>query len=75
MSTKEITEKTALPISLIIVVASVLIWGVRLEGRVDANERVIKDQRDDQTEFNRTVKSIDIRLSHIEGKLGLNSRQ
>jgi hypothetical protein len=66
-----LTEKTTLPISLVIVAISVAIWLIRLEGRVDAQAQTTTRLDSDRTEVSKVVKRIDRRLSNIEGRLGL----
>lgn len=60
-----ITEKTAIPISLVIAIIGAAIYISDIHAHVD---EIINQQ----SEYRETLKHIDQRLSRIEGKLGVN---
>jgi hypothetical protein len=77
---KQITEKTALPVSMVLVIVTAVVWFVRLEGRVDANSDKLKGTGDLQKEMinqqektNNLFRLIEGRLGRIEGRLGVRS--
>lgn len=72
MTVKQITERTAIPISLVVIVIGVAIWGVRLEGKVTAQEQNITSYERMFEKILDAQLQIDRRLARIEGKLGVN---
>lgn len=61
----EISEKTVVPISLVLVLMGAVFWLSQIHSRMDEIEQI-------ENEYNGTIKHIDQRLSRIEGKLGVN---
>lgn len=57
-----LSEKTRVPVSLVIIIVTVVVWFIRLEGRVDAQAKQID-----------ALTSIDRRLARIEGRLGIST--
>ena len=67
---REITENTALPISLIIIVVGTVAWLTRLHALTLSNCARIAELDRKQDVFNSIMQNIDNRLNRIEGKLG-----
>lgn len=67
---KLITERTAIPISLVVVLVGGVLWFARLEAKVDAASNL----QADQIQLAHTLNRIDRRLSRMEGKLGIFGR-
>jgi hypothetical protein len=72
VSMKTITEKTFIPISLLIVIIGVVVWITTVSGKTDANTKDISDIKIGQQEYNKDLHEINTRLSRIEGKLDKN---
>lgn len=67
---KKITESTTIPISLVITLLGLAAWVATLKSELTQAANNIDRVEKMQTEFNRTMSSIDERLSRIEGKVG-----
>lgn len=65
---KLITERTAIPISLVIVLVGGVLWFARLEAKVEAAQR----SQEEQQELRKALQRIDRRLSRMEGKMGIH---
>lgn len=65
-----ISEKTALPISLVLVLVGGVMWFTRLEAKVEAQAGT----QPAQAELGKALQRIDRRLSRIEGKLSISGR-
>jgi len=61
----EISEKTLIPVSLVIIGLSAAVYIVEMHSTISS----LKEQ---QSQYYNTVRHIDERLSRIEGKLGVN---
>lgn len=68
-----ITEKTYLPISMVVIVVLVVVWGVRLEGRVNASEKREDARSAEQHDQIQLLQRIDRRTARIEGHLRIES--
>lgn len=68
---KEITEKTLIPISLMITIVLVAIWVSEVKSSADSSKADIQELKLEQRDRNKTLRSIDERLSRIEGRLGV----
>ena len=64
-----ITEKTLVPLSLVVILVGGILWLARIESLATANAAAVRQLSKDQQEYNRTVIEINTRLSRIEGKL------
>jgi len=67
----KISESTSMSLGVAILLAGVVAAGVRLEGRIDAAQANADDAKADK----KILISIDKRLTRIEGKLGVGSRE
>ena len=68
----ELTEKTMIPIGLVIIIASIVFWLGQLSEDSVAHG---KDIRKLEEIYDHTIVSIDERLSHIEGQLDVSSNR
>lgn len=75
MTIKEIGSTTRVQLGLVATVvtfiAGVLIWGIRLEAKVDRQGDKIHELQI----ISRSLSSIDRRLSRIEGRLGVKDEE
>lgn len=69
MSKTVITEKTQVSVKILITVVVVVVWLIRLEGRVDAEAKQSDTAQVERAQNDQVVRSIDMRLSRMEGKL------
>lgn len=60
-----LTERTAIPITLVITIALGAMWVAEMHSHVTSMEKI-------QEDYSQTLRHIDERLSHIEGKMGVN---
>lgn len=60
-----LTERTAIPITLVVTIALAAMWIAEMHEHVLSMEKL-------QEEYSQTLRRIDERLSHIEGKMGVN---
>lgn len=72
---KEITEKTLIPISFIAVAAGAIFWLTSLYSEVKANAKELAQITAQQVDYVSTVQMIDRRLSRIEGKIGIPTKE
>lgn len=68
-----ITENTLLPLSLVFVLIGGIAWLTNLNAQTLENSRNIQELLRKQEEYNTTLARIDRRLSHIEGKMGVQT--
>jgi hypothetical protein len=69
---KALTEDTLLPIGFVIVLFGAVSWITSLYNETRANTNAIKDLNQEQRLYNDKLDRIILKLSHIEGKLGMN---
>lgn len=74
MDMKAITENTLIPISLVIVIAVGVVWLATLHAESRGNVESITKVEIKQDQYQRTLDTINTRLSRIEGKLGIADR-
>lgn len=69
-----LSEKTPVRIGLVVTISIVVIWAVRLEGRVTAGEANAAENKseihDIKSDYLGQLRNIDQRLSRIEGAVG-----
>lgn len=72
-SSRSISEKTLLPVSLILVLFSgsayAIYWGAKLESRVDNNTAALAEKTQGDSDTAKKLGEIAERLSNIEGML------
>ncbi len=64
-----ITEKTVIPLGVFVILVGGIVWLTSIYAESHQNAVAISELKLKQDEYNRTVQSIDSRLSHIEGVL------
>ena len=70
-----LNEKTLLPISLVVILLGGVFWLSTVFAQVRVNADRLKELREDQKLYLKTVQKIDRRLSNIEGGLGIKSKE
>lgn len=70
-----LNEKTLVPISLVIVLGGGIFWLSTVFAQVRHNGVKINEINNDQKVYLQTVQQIDRRLSNIEGRLGIESKE
>lgn len=73
MSSK-ITEKTLIPLSLVITLSGGIYWFTATYFQSVANAKDIAELKSDNRGVTEIMRSVDTRLSRIEGKLGVNQK-
>jgi len=68
-------EKTLVPLSLVVVFVGAIFWLSTVFAQVRVNGERLKVLSDDQRVYLGTVRIIDRRLSNIEGRLGIESKE
>ena len=68
---KKITESTAIPISLVVLIIGGIVWLTSIKADTLSLKEEQSHLQQKQEEYNHTLQSIDERLSKIEGKMGL----
>lgn len=68
---KKITEKTLLPVSLVIVLIGGVVWLTTLKSDADQLKQQIQLLQSKQDQYLEEIQSVNTRLSRIEGKLGI----
>jgi hypothetical protein len=71
---KEITEKTLIPISLVVVIIGGVAWFTSLYSKAASLETSLDDVKRTQESYIQYMQRIDHRLSRIEGKLGVGPK-
>lgn len=69
---KQISESTLVPISLVLVFLGGAAWMTTINSKATATEGDVAEIKLNQKEYEKLARKIDERLSHIEGKLGIN---
>lgn len=70
----KITENTFLPISLVMTFIGFTFWITTIYAQVGESQAKIIELKAEQQESQRILRSIDSRLSHIEGALKIKGR-
>ena len=70
----KITENTLIPVSLIVILLGGVVWLTIMYAQGNANAKAIEQLSQRQDEYTKTVLTIDTRLSHIEGALGVKDK-
>ena len=70
----KITENTLNPVSLIVILLGGVVWLTIMYAQGNANAKAIEQLSQRQDEYTKTVLTIDTRLSHIEGALGVKDK-
>lgn len=71
---RSITERTMLPLSLIISLGGGIAWFTSLYSLSESNSERIAELTKKQEYYLQFIQTIDRRLSRIEGKLGVKER-
>lgn len=66
-----LTERTLIPLSLIVTLAPAVYWLTTIYSTGAANAAAIMDVKEQRKEDSRILRQINERLSRIEGKLGI----
>jgi len=70
-----LNEKTLLPLSLVITFTAAAVWLTSVFAQVRTNGEKLKEVKENQKRYIDTVQRIDRRLSKIEGRLGIKSKE
>lgn len=70
-----LNEKTLVPLSLVAAFAGAVMWLTTVFAQVRTNGERLKEVRTNQQTYIETVQQIDRRLSNIEGRLGIKSKE
>lgn len=65
-------ESTYVSLGLLVAVIGFTAWLTVLYAQTDANAKTLIQVSEQQTEYTRNLQLINMRLSRIEGKLGVN---
>jgi len=75
MTRTQLTEKTLIPVSFILIIAGAIFWLTEIWANTEENTRATRTLKSELHEEIRVLHSIDRRLSRIEGKLNINLNQ
>lgn len=70
-----LNEKTLIPLSLVVTFMGAIIWLTTVFAQVRTNGEKLREVKDNQRVYIDTVQQIDRRLSNIEGRLGIKSKE
>ncbi len=68
---RSITEGTVIPLSLVLVLIGGIFWLSTVYSTANTTMEEVKLLRQKQDDYYDTIEKIDVRLSRIEGKLGI----
>lgn len=71
MEVAKISEKTLIPLSLMLAVVSFVFWLSSISFKAEANAQSIKEIRQEQTRYMDDMAEVRESLSRIEGAMGL----